>query len=120
MSLQSAHDRNHRTGVSRRSFLRYAAAGGLAAAAPIELTRRAESVRAAVPRIPPFELEEMPIAEMQRWMAAGRFSARYLVERYIERIEALDWNGPATRNVLTGWTPSAARTASAVHSMGSR
>jgi amidase len=100
MSLQSAHDRNHRTGVSRRSFLRYAAAGGLAAAAPIELTRRAESVRAAVPRIPPFELEEMPIAEMQRWMAAGRFSARYLVERYIERIEALDWNGPATRNVL--------------------
>ncbi len=100
MSLQSAHDRNHRTGVSRRSFLRYAAAGGLAAAAPIELTRRAESVRAAVPRIPPFELEEMPIAEMQRWMAAGRFTARYLVERYIERIEALDWNGPATRNVL--------------------
>jgi amidase len=100
MSRQSAHDRNHRTGVSRRSFLRYAAAGGLAAAAPIELTRRAESVRAAMPRIPPFELEEMPIAEMQRWMAAGRFSARYLVQRYIERIEALDWNGPATRNVL--------------------
>jgi len=40
------------------------------------------------------------MAEMQRWMAAGRFTARYLVERYIERVEALDWEGPATRNVL--------------------
>jgi len=100
MSRQSVQDRNHRTGISRRSFLRYAAAGGLAAAAPIELTRRAEPVRAAVPRIPPFELEEMTMAEMQRWMAAGRFTARYLVERYIERVEALDWEGPATRNVL--------------------
>lgn len=100
MSAQPERDRNRGNHISRRSFLRYAAVGGLAAATPIELTRRAEPVRAAVPRIPPFELEEMTIAEMQRWMAAGRFSARYLVQRYIERIEALDWNGPATRNVL--------------------
>jgi len=100
MSAQPERDRNDASHISRRSFLRYAAVGGLAAATPIELARRAEPARAAVPRIPPFELEEMAIAEMQRWMAAGRFSARYLVERYIERIEALDWNGPATRNVL--------------------
>ncbi|UCC49134.1 MAG: amidase, partial [Gemmatimonadota bacterium] len=100
MSAQPERDRNHGNHISRRSFLRYAAVGGLAAATPIELTRRAKPVRAAVPRIPPFELEEMTIAEMQRWMAAGRFTARYLAQRYIERIEALDWNGPATRNVL--------------------
>lgn len=101
MNGQPECDRKRGADISRRSFIRYAAAGGVAAAAtPIELARAAKDTRAEECRIPPFELEEMTIAEMQRWMEAGRLTARYLVERYIERIEALDWDGPATRNVL--------------------
>ncbi len=93
-----------KSGISRRDFMRSAALGGLAVAtggAGGSLLPR--SAVASVPerhRIPQFELEEMTIAEMQEWMEAGRFTARYLVERYLERIDAMDKSGPRTASVL--------------------
>jgi amidase len=86
--------------LSRRGFIRGAALGGLAAATAPARLMAATGARVPAPGSAPFELEEMTIAEMARWLDAGRFSATYLVRRYIERIESLDRAGPATNNVL--------------------
>jgi amidase len=45
-------------------------------------------------------LEEVTIAELQRLMASGRLSARQLVQLYLDRIEALDRQGPTLRSIL--------------------
>lgn len=102
MPASPEHDRSPLTGISRRSFVRAATLGGLAAAArPTEIAAAAAGdARPGGQRIAPFALEEMTIAELQGWMDAGRASARYITEQYLARIEALDRNGPATHNVL--------------------
>src|SRR5215470_5382455 len=46
------------------------------------------------------ELEEATIAALQAEMAAGRLSARRLVEQYLNRIEALDRAGPTLRSII--------------------
>src|SRR5262245_61997714 len=46
------------------------------------------------------ELEEMTIAELQAAQAAGRYTARQLVEMYLARIQALDAGGPTLRSVI--------------------
>jgi amidase len=45
-------------------------------------------------------LEEVTIAELQRLMASGRLTARQLVQLYLDRIEALDRQGPTLRSIL--------------------
>ncbi|MBI4544301.1 MAG: amidase, partial [Gemmatimonadetes bacterium] len=91
-------------GITRRTFLHYSAAGGALAAAPAVLARAGQ--REAAPRELPrpqllgFELEEATIAELQAGMASGKYTARSLVQAYLERIDALDRKGPALRHVL--------------------
>lgn len=46
------------------------------------------------------ELEEATISGLQEGMAEGRFTARDLVLRYSERIEAIDRGGPRLRSVI--------------------
>ena len=46
------------------------------------------------------QLEEATISEFQVEMAEGRITARQLTEMYIERIQALDKNGPALNAVI--------------------
>ena len=46
-----------------------------------------------------FELDEVDIAQMQEWMASGRYSSRRLTDLYIERIETIDRGGPALRSI---------------------
>ncbi len=48
----------------------------------------------------PFPLEEKTIAELQDDMANGRYTARRLVELYLERIAQLDKQGPAVNAIL--------------------
>ena len=45
-------------------------------------------------------IEESSIAELQAGMSAGEFSARSLVESYLDRIETLDRTGPALNSVI--------------------
>ena len=52
------------------------------------------------PTIPPFELDEMTVAQLQDAMANGRYTSRRLVDLYLQRIEAIDRNGPALRSVI--------------------
>ena len=48
----------------------------------------------------PFPLEEATAAQLQDWMASGRYTARQLTELYLRRIEEVDRNGPALRSVI--------------------
>ncbi len=84
---------------NRRSFLKTAAAAAsvavlkpaLAAAEPLQTKKAANST---------FVLEEMSIADMQKGIASGRFTARKLAETYLARIDAIDKHGPAVNSVI--------------------
>jgi amidase len=91
-------------GISRRSFLRR---GALAAAGGAALAQLAPGVPglAAEPkhghgRGPSNELEEKTIKQLQEAMETGDLTARDLVEMYLERIEALDRQGPHLRSFI--------------------
>ena len=49
---------------------------------------------------PPFDLDEMTVSELQSAMASGRYTSRQLVERYLQRIDAIDRRGPSLRSVI--------------------
>jgi amidase len=91
-------------GIGRRAFIGYAALVGAAAAGslgsklPGVAARRAPGSATAGRQ--PFELEEATIAQLQANMQAGRLTARELAERYLDRIERLDRQGPALRSIL--------------------
>jgi len=93
---------------NRRSFLKTALAGG-AAATLTPLYPALGAARVAAPRptpavpasdVKPFELDEITVAELQDGMKSGKFTARSLVEKYNERIEAVDRQGPRLNSVI--------------------
>jgi amidase len=47
-----------------------------------------------------FVLEEATIAQLQEWMAAGRYTSRQLVDLYLARIDQVDRSGPSLRSVI--------------------
>jgi amidase len=51
-------------------------------------------------RATPFELDEATIEDLQRLMAGGQATARSIAQDYLERIAALDRQGPALRSVI--------------------
>jgi amidase len=92
-------------GLSRRGFLSVGAAAAVAGAAGIapglSATPPAAGRGAAARfRVPPFELEEATVQQLQGWMRAGRYTARSLAEAYLGRIEAVDRAGPTLRSVI--------------------
>jgi len=50
--------------------------------------------------VPPFELEETTIADLQTAMAAGRMTARSITQLYLDRVAELDRKGPTLRHVI--------------------
>jgi amidase len=54
----------------------------------------------APPALAADELEEATIADLQQGMRGGKWSARELAEKYIERIERFDRKGPALNSVI--------------------
>jgi amidase len=96
-----------RARLSRRTFLRGGAlASALVAAQPASVRAnaadaRADAERAAdAPAVKEFELEEATVAELQAGMQAGKWSARELVRKYLERIAEVDKRGPAVNSVI--------------------
>lgn len=89
-------------GFGRREFLGWGAAGLAAASMPVNLVAQgaAPPVFPRAPQVPPFDLEEVSIAELQKRLDAGAETSRSLVEKYLQRIEALDRQGPALRHLL--------------------
>src|SRR5258706_10994435 len=55
---------------------------------------------AQAPVRPPFDLDELSIAQLQERLQSGRDTARSLTEKYLARIEAIDRSGPALRSVI--------------------
>lgn len=47
-----------------------------------------------------FELEELTITQLQSGMQSGKYTARSLVKRYLDRIADVDKNGPALNSVI--------------------
>jgi len=67
----------------------------LAAAAAL-----APSIAGQSPAAARFDLEDATIADLQQRMVSGRETARSLVEKYLQRIEAIDRQGPALHSVI--------------------
>jgi amidase len=47
-----------------------------------------------------FELDEVTIAQLQQWLESGRYTSRRLTELYLQRIDAIDRNGPTLKSVI--------------------
>jgi amidase len=104
---------DERSELSRRRFLGYGAAGGAlliagpAACGPTEDSPAGsppDSVAGrstgAHPDVEPFELDEITIDELREGMRSGRWTARSLTEKYLDRIETLNRNGPGLHAVI--------------------
>ena len=99
--------KNLKRGVSsRRTFLQTGVIGGAAAAiypalgAARVVAAEDSSPKSAPPEIPPFELEEMTIDQLQADMKSGKYTARSLTEKYLQRIHDVDKQGPAVNSVI--------------------
>ncbi|HEX5703500.1 MAG TPA: amidase [Pyrinomonadaceae bacterium] len=88
--------------MNRRSFVRRSLAGAAgAAAATVSVRARSES-REVAPHANPaaFELDELTVADLQAGMSSGKYSARSLTEKYLDRINDIDKRGPALKSVI--------------------
>jgi len=63
-------------------------------------TRNTDSGAHPAPEVPPFELDEITITELQAGMQSGKFTARSLAEKYLSRTDAIDKAGPALRSII--------------------
>jgi amidase len=83
--------------VGRREFLRSGALVGMGVVTADRPFGRMTGDQAfevpAAPNIRPFELDELTIAELQRGMKSGKFTARSLTEKYLARIDEIDKQG---------------------------
>ena len=84
--------------MERRSFLSLGTAGALGFVAATARAAAGDGCGDMKP--PPGELDELSVADLQARMASGRDTARSLVEKYLERIEALDRRGPTLRSFI--------------------
>jgi amidase len=82
--------------VNRRDFLLYAALGGAVALSGSTLSRTAEGA----PGPEASELDEATLHDLQAGLESGKWTAESLAQKYLERIEALDKQGPALHSVL--------------------
>jgi amidase len=88
--------------MKRRDFLQTGALGcALALGKPAALMAAESSSSGPLPYpTPPFELDEMTIAELQDSMKSGKFTSRSIVKQYLDRIDATDKKGPTINSVI--------------------
>ena len=96
-----AFNREERDGnaVSRRKFLGTGAAA-LALPAVLAAELREPVVATARHDVEPFELDEVSVADLQEGMKSGKWTARRIAQKYLERINEVDKNGPALNSVI--------------------
>ena len=96
--MSPKHDEHAASELSRRKFLGSAAALGAASlAAPAFARPRFEQSTAEVKS---FELDEVTVAELQDGMKSGKFTARSIAQRYLDRIAEIDKQGPAINSII--------------------
>ncbi|MDE2720977.1 amidase [Candidatus Palauibacter polyketidifaciens] len=93
--------------IDRRGFIGASVAGGLGAVAAVsgcasdgDSAGAGAGEEAGATAVPPFELDEATVDQLQASMASGERTARSIAEMYLERIEALDGQGPALRSII--------------------
>ena len=92
--------------LDRRAFLGHAAVLGAATAGGVPLGGAVATAAADRPRtgptraVTPFELEEATVAELQKGMAEGRYTARRITELYLARIAEMDRAGVALHSII--------------------
>src|SRR5688572_23013018 len=47
-----------------------------------------------------FPLDEVTVVQLQQWMQDGRYTSRQLTDLYLQRIDAIDRQGPTLRSVI--------------------
>jgi len=86
-------------GVTRRVFLRTTAAGGaLAVSGPMACVPA--PAETATQPAGDFPLEEVTLEALQGAMTSGEWTAAALVDAYLERIDAVNLEGPALRAII--------------------
>ncbi|MFQ5421385.1 MAG: amidase family protein, partial [Anaerolineae bacterium] len=88
--------------MKRRQFLQLTSAGVPALAVTgLSCTRPGSEGEAASGRpVKPFELDEITTSELQAGMASGKYTARSITQKYLQRIEALDRQGPSLHALI--------------------
>ena len=86
--------------MKRRDFLRNGAIICSTAAAEPVLRKLAFAEQTAPPGAAAFEIEEATIARLQKGMESGEFTARWITDAYLRRIEQIDKQGPAINSVI--------------------
>ena len=71
-----------------------------ALAAPRAIAAEDSPRESAPAEVPAFELEEMTIDQLQADMKSGKYTARSLTEKYLQRIQNVDKHGPAVNSVI--------------------
>jgi amidase len=97
----------------RRKFLRNGLLGGVAAALAPNLSsalrpaaevtpndERAVSSDGGAAPVSSFEFDEITIGELHDGMMSGKYTARYITEKYLARIEEIDKHGPGINSVI--------------------
>lgn len=93
--------------IDRRRFIGTTIAGGAAAAlgtaacAPdAPQGAGGEGAASGAGGVPPFDLDEVTVAELQAAMESGERTARSITQLYLDRIAAIDGQGPELRSVI--------------------
>lgn len=90
--------------MNRRTFVRSGIAGaaGLAVASVSGKAETAPAIETGTTTNTPaaFDLDELTIAEMQKGMVAGKYTAQSLTRKYLDRIDDVDKRGPAVNSVI--------------------
>ncbi|MDE0357647.1 MAG: amidase [Gammaproteobacteria bacterium] len=89
--------------MDRRTFIGTTAAGGAGLAMTSACSPPASDSPGdaqAPDEIPPFDFDEVTVDDLQRMMESGEHTARSITQAYIERIEAMDRQGPELRSMI--------------------
>ena len=89
--------------MDRRTFIGTTAAGGAGLAMTSACSAPASDSPGAAQapdEVPPFEFDEVTVDDLQRMMESGEHTARSITQAYIERIEAMDRQGPELRSMI--------------------
>jgi len=93
--------------IARRTFINHVTVLGAAATSGISVPPAAYGAEPApappaAGRLPapPFDLEEITVADLQAGLASARYTSRGVVEQYLARIAAMDRAGPSIHSII--------------------
>src|SRR5262252_8864849 len=85
--------------MNRRKFVRNGLLSGAALATVVNRATALSPLPAPAP-VADFELEELTAGELQQAMTSGKYSARTITQKYLDRISEIDKQGPAINAVI--------------------